>query len=71
MTLVFVPPCATVGANVVWVQACTSRDMPSGQLGEHVGQLDGVEQRVGAAPAGSCIPSTKRRHTSCMCASGW
>ena len=34
MTLVFVPPCTTVGANVVCVHECAMRDEPERELGD-------------------------------------
>ena len=45
MTLVFVPPCATVGANVVCVHACQCRAIPSGQFGESAVEPGGIEER--------------------------
>ncbi len=41
MTFVFVPPWAIVGAKVVWVQACTKRDMPSGSSARTPGSSAG------------------------------
>ena len=46
ITLVLVPPCATVGANVVCVHVPMTGEA-EGQLSQRVGEVLGVEQRVG------------------------
>ena len=64
MTLVFTPPWTTLGEKVVWVQACSSLAVGTGQAGERVGHLRRVQQtgldvgRVGR------WPSTRAAHIS-------
>ena len=45
ITLVLVPPCATVGANVVWVHAWNVRGEPEREVDDGFVDLLGVEQQ--------------------------
>ena len=46
MTLIFDPPCTTLGENVVWVQACARRANPSGSRCAHrLQHAVGIDQR--------------------------
>ena len=49
ITLVFVPPWMTVGANVVWVQAWNWRAMPSGSSSQQRRRARRVEQQRSAS----------------------
>ena len=69
MTLVFVPPCATVGANVVCVHACQCRAMPIGSSASAPAEVVRVEQRGGELGI-ECMPSTNWRHDSWICVCG-
>jgi hypothetical protein len=69
ITFVFVPPCTTVGANVVCVHACQWRAMPSGSSESAL--WNSSESRSAPAISGSsCMPSMKRRQESWIWVSG-
>ena len=69
MTLVFVPPWATVGAMVVWVQAWNWRAMPGGRSARASTRRSGSSSGA-VTSSGSAMPAEERRQVSWMWVSG-
>ena len=70
MTFVFTPPCRTVGANVVCVQACTMRASPASGVDSTKARTRSGSRSASVTSAGKSEASRNRRHMSCTVVSG-
>ena len=68
--MVLVPPCTTVGAMVVWVQAWAWRARPIIGSASHISQKPSAVTNGVAISSGKSRPATNRFHVSWMRVSG-
>ena len=68
--MIFVPPWAMVGANVVWVQAWNWRAMPTGSASQASTSVSGSSSGP-TTSSGYSMPSRNWRQMSWISVAGW